>query len=43
MRSVKRMEGIREDILNSDRIVFTTPLYYYGMLAQLKTILHLGL
>ena len=28
---------IREKILSSDMIVFATPLYYYGMSAQLKT------
>ncbi len=28
---------IREAILSSDMIVFATPLYYYGMSAQLKT------
>ncbi len=28
---------IREAILSADMIVFATPLYYYGMSAQLKT------
>lgn len=30
---------IREEILNADMIVFATPLYYYGMSAQLKTVI----
>ena len=29
---------IKNEILNSDMIVFATPLYYYGMTAQLKTV-----
>ena len=32
------VEEIREEILSSDMIVFATPLYYYGMSAQLKTV-----
>ena len=30
--------GIREKILGADMMVFATPLYYYGMSAQLKTL-----
>lgn len=30
---------IREKILSSDMLVFATPLYYYGMTAQLKTVI----
>lgn len=33
------MQDIKNKILNADMIVFATPLYYYGMSAQLKTIL----
>ncbi len=33
------MEGIRQNILNADMLVFATPLYYFGMSAQLKTCL----
>ncbi|MBQ1922855.1 MAG: flavodoxin family protein, partial [Lachnospiraceae bacterium] len=33
------VEEIRERILSSDMIVFATPLYYYGMSAQLKTVI----
>ena len=33
------METIREIILGSDMLVFATPLYYYGMSAQLKTLI----
>ncbi len=33
------MDGIRQDILNADMLVFATPLYYFGMSAQLKTCL----
>lgn len=29
---------IRNKLLDSDMIVFATPLYYYGMSAQLKTV-----
>ena len=30
---------IRAKILNADMIVFVTPLYYYGMTAQMKTLI----
>ena len=30
------VEGIRRKILDADMLVFATPLYYYGMSAQLK-------
>lgn len=30
---------IRQQILSADMIVFVTPLYYYGMTAQLKTMI----
>lgn len=33
------MDTLREQILASDMIVFATPLYYYGMTAQLKTVI----
>lgn len=32
------METIRGKILGADMMVFVTPLYYYGMSAQLKTL-----
>ena len=32
------VEGIRKKILDADMLVFATPLYYYGMSAQLKTM-----
>ena len=32
------MDAIKQQILSSDMIVFATPLYYYGMSAQLKTM-----
>ncbi len=32
------VEGIRAKILDADMMVFVTPLYYYGMSAQLKTL-----
>lgn len=32
------MEALRADILASDMLVLVTPLYYYGMSAQLKII-----
>lgn len=32
-------QKIREAILDADMIVFATPLYYYGMSAQLKTVI----
>ena len=32
------MEAIRASILASDALVFATPLYYYGMSAQLKCV-----
>ena len=33
------VEYIREKILSADMLVFVTPLYYYGMSAQLKTMI----
>ena len=32
------VETIRQKLLSSDMVVFATPLYYYGMSAQLKTV-----
>ena len=32
------VEEIRKKILGADMLVFATPLYYYGMSAQLKTV-----
>ena len=32
------VEDIRAKILDADMMVFATPLYYYGMSAQLKTL-----
>lgn len=32
------VEEIRKKILGADMLVFATPLYYYGMSAQLKTM-----
>ena len=31
------MDGIRQKILSADMVVFATPLYYYGMSAQLRS------
>lgn len=33
------MEIIRKQILEADMLVFVSPLYYYGMSAQLKTLI----
>lgn len=33
------VESIRQKLLNCDMVVFATPLYYYGMSAQLKTVI----
>ena len=33
------VEAIRGKILDADMLVFVTPLYYYGMSAQLKTMI----
>ena len=33
------VEGIRAKILDADMLVFVTPLYYYGMSAQLKSLI----
>lgn len=33
------VKGIRKKILDADMLVFVTPLYYYGMSAQLKTMI----
>lgn len=33
------MDIFREKILKADMLVFTTPLYYWGMSAQLKTLI----
>ena len=32
------VEKIRASLLSADMVVFATPLYYYGMSAQLKTV-----
>ena len=32
------VEGIKNGILSCDMVVFVTPLYYFGMSAQLKTL-----
>lgn len=32
------VELIRRQLLQSDMVVFATPLYYYGMTAQMKTV-----
>ena len=32
------MDDLREKILAADMLVFATPLYYFGMTAQLKTV-----
>ncbi len=31
--------GIKAEIIGADMLVFVTPLYYYGMSAQLKTVI----
>lgn len=33
------VEKFRQDILDADMMVFVTPLYYYGMSAQLKILI----
>ena len=33
------MQIVRKKILDADMVVFATPLYYYGMSAQLKTVI----
>jgi multimeric flavodoxin WrbA len=33
------MTGLQEQILQSDIVVFVTPLYYFGISAQLKTVI----
>ncbi len=33
------VEEIRQKLLSSDMVVFATPLYYYGMSAQLKIVI----
>ena len=33
------VEGVREKLLDADMMVFATPLYYYGMSAQLKMMI----
>lgn len=38
MRQRSSMSVMRTSILASDMVVFATPLYYYGMSAQLKTV-----
>lgn len=32
------VDAIRSKLLSADMVVFATPLYYYGMTAQLKTV-----
>lgn len=33
------MDGVRGEVLSANMVVFATPLYYYGMSAQLKTVI----
>lgn len=33
------MEKVKSELLRADMLVFVTPLYYYGMSAQLKTVI----
>ena len=33
------MAGLKEQILGSDMVVFVTLLYYFGLSAQLKTVI----
>lgn len=33
------MDALRKKILDADALVLATPLYYYGMTAQLKTVI----
>ena len=33
------MDELREKVLAADMLAFATPLYYYGMTAQLKTVI----
>lgn len=33
------MDAVRASILSADMVVFATPLYYYGMTAQLKAVI----
>ena len=33
------IESVKSAILDADMLVFVTPLYYYGMSAQLKTLI----
>lgn len=33
------MAGLQEQILQADMLVFVTPLYYFGMSTQLKTVI----
>ena len=33
------MEEVKREILGADMLTFVTPLYYYGMSAQLKTLI----
>lgn len=33
------VQKIRDELLSSDMVVFATPLYYYGMSTQLKTMI----
>ena len=33
------VEKIRQKLLRADMVVFATPLYYFGMTAQLKTVI----
>ena len=33
------MDALRRQILSADMLVLATPLYYYGMTAQLKTVI----
>ena len=36
----QRLSELKEQMMKADTIVFTTPLYFFGMSAQMKTVIH---
>ena len=36
---IKNFNYVRENLVDSDMVVFATPMYYFGISAQIKTVI----